>query len=538
MPSIFKTLLEGFSPVKSPSPTTPPQRFGVGDVLRGAVTGGTGISLPGERPGDYLKDVGKGLLDYYTPPPATGDYLKDLGSFVKHVIVRGGQSFISPATTTVGFAQQFAKDVVAPGSPGSMSARLETLKGTYGPGTGTAAFVGEAGAKTAATVATGIAAGKLYQSAKDLGLAGQAGFVRPIWRNNIDKGASTEQLAKDHAAYHSTNLGYGNERAHISGYHDDLTYELARRFKLKQPVLDEDFNAIFEKLAKDYPDEMTGFPARPSKTPLEKTVESQPPIGKQTPAEREGIYRWKAGREFTPNDQWKAYQKGVIEDLRRVNESQNVIDQVKAMDRGGVERDLFARRLTANTNLSPSGKLVAEAWQGEIDSAYKIHSALKTGKPTPKNLPSPVSELNQRFTSTTEIPPANAQAAKLLRETASYYERQGTDIAARKIPAYNRAADLLEGAGAPDIAGMTAEELVEAFKGQGGFGKYISSHVEEIIYSGTFPELEALRKIFGVGVAARTLPGGPASGGLLQTAKEGLGLFLRDVGKGFGPKAR
>jgi DNA polymerase/3'-5' exonuclease PolX len=91
------------------------------------------------------------------------------------------------------------------------------------------------------------------------------------------------------------------------------------------------------------------------------------------------------------------------------------------------------------------------------------------------------------------VPDVNLRASKSLLEASKLYEARGD---AGRASAYARASKLLTQKGAVDISDILEAEgpegLMRAFKGQGGIGKSISSHLEDFVDQGSWPERDRL----------------------------------------------
>lgn len=268
----------------------------------------------------------------------------------------------------------------------------------------------------------------------------------------------------------------------MSKYHKDLTNRVGKELGFEDAVLDEDYANIWHKAGSKLDDLPAG------KGPF-RDVDTKP----ETVAEKEAAYRWTQKRTFNLNDQWDAYKRGVIKDLRRLGVDEQGIQMVKELPRGSAPREGFAQYLYKSAQLPATAKPILQAWQAEIEDAYIQFQHLSRGDTFTRaeGAVSPVAKMNENLFASSRS--ANGTVADALRETADLYEGRG-DMG--RATAYNRAADIITTKGAPNLVKLAEKgegAIVDAFKGQGGIGQSIEKDIFEIMSGGSSEKLDALR---------------------------------------------
>ena len=478
-----------------------------------------------EKPYTAAKDVAKGVAGYMTPPDDASmtqgagespmETLERIGKFAKFVAVRGAESFAQPLKVTKDLVQTFGADVMnAPNvlggaqdyllgkpirpeatqnAPGGMAERIQNAQGKYGGLTGTTLVAGQTALQGAGAAGLGMMAGQV-KNAWDAKGQPMGGYVTDIQSQRArDPKSTIQELAQDHAEYHQQ-LGKSAEEPHMSDYHDLLADRLSDDLGLPRPVLKEDFQRVFGETKRMFPEYK--MPAVEGKGPT-RVVAGAPPITDRTSAESTALYRYENSRTYNVNDQFIDFKEGAIRDLRRLGTPESVVDAIRDLPRGGVGPGEFADKvlndmmLPNGTELPDGAGSVLSAWDAEVGLAKDIHAGLRADGTFTRAPASPVADMEGTvFGITDSVGHSNAEVASVLRDTAQLYADRGDAV---RAGAYKRAANILTGENAPDVSGFSsAKDIQDAFKGQGGIGKQMSSHIMDINESGSFPEYEAL----------------------------------------------
>ena len=521
---IHKVLAPG-----SPFPTLP-EGEGTSTVRRGIqkvlAPGSPFPTLPeGERPELLAEDTGRGLVENFKTPTEPfvrqegggpialdakltpnekamlANELKNMGRFARHIAVKGVESFLYPAVATADLLTIFGNDIVQ-GLTGkkvgkTASERVQKLQERYGPLTGGAAAVAQGVGEGVAVGAFGAQVGAIWEA---LGKKAPGLYVLEVQKLHLeDLNTDLNTLVEDHTFYHQQ-LGKAAETPHMSVYHDSLTDRLATELDLPAPVLQEDYARVWrEAMRNTDPEASANFPSFSGEEAI-RVVKDAPPIAQRTPAESTAIYRYENARTYTVTDQWTDFKEGVIRDLRRVNVPEETLDSVRTLPRNGATIADFADEVSNNVAFDDDVVPILRSWNQEVSVARDIYKQLRADGTWKGSTSSSVLEMEKAFADTgSQLPQSNALVASKLRETANLYSKRG-DV--NRFTAYNRAADLVTTKGAPDLADLAIEgsqAIQEAFEGQGGIGKQISSHIEDIVETGTFPEYEALQQSVPLG---------------------------------------
>lgn len=318
-------------------------------------------------------------------------------------------------------------------------------------------------------------------------------YVKEEWRTTIKKG-STKEVANSLA-------NYVRQRGTLSGekqsqFFIDATERLAKDLKMKAPVLPEDRLAVLEKAASKFPDLFTDMPTVPVEAPI-RSVAGEPSILEQTPEEQMALYRFKQGRTWTLDDQWKTFKETSINLLRRAGAKDDVLDVIRKAPRGSAERGEFALELEKSLTdykLPRHGETILEAASNGVDYGYKLFTKLKAGKDFEPIGTSPLTDVEALFKSARSAS-VNKDVAERLTAEAAYWAQRGDSF---KKAAFERAAASVTGKGSPNLQKLFEEGGEGALSDLPGIGPRIAKRLGNYFESGSWPELETFTG--GVGV--------------------------------------